>query len=210
MELTSSLALNVRSLGFQFESHALFDQWSGQFKPGITWVRGSNGAGKTTLLKLLGGALEPRHGTIQLGEWDSRKNPLDYRRQSFWCGGDMPQLPWLSARELLDITLSLYPAAAPALLHEHLRAFDLWEALAQPVDTLSLGQHKKLLLALALTLPVSLLLLDEPLNALDAQATEHLRLALSDPVRLSSQIVILTSHLDPAIPISETIVLGRG
>lgn len=209
MDLTSSLSLCVNALGFQFESHTLFDHWSGQFKAGITWVRGANGAGKTTLLKLLGGALEPRHGSIQLGQLDSRNNPLEYRLQTFWCSGDTPQLGWLKVQELLDVYMSLYPSAEQTLLRGHLEAFGLIDTLSQSVVTLSLGQHKKLQLAIALTLPVSLLLMDEPLNALDKVAIQHLQQQLSDPLRLARQIIILTSHLEPAIPIVDEILIGQ-
>ena len=62
-------------------------------------------------------------------------------------------------------------------------------------------------LSLALALPVRLLLIDEPFNGLDADAVAYLRQQLSAPERLARQCVLLTSHLDPALPLAQTIQL---
>ena len=173
----------------------------------MTWLRGENGAGKTTLLKLAGGALVAHGGTIALDGTDIGAQPLAYRLRTFYCGGDLPQLPWLTVRELLDLHLSLYPATDPALLDLELQALHLAGTLAQPVTTLSLGQHKKVQLALALALPVRLLLIDEPFNGLDADAMAYLRRQLAAPERLARQCIVLTSHLEPQLPVARTITL---
>ena len=100
-------------------------------------------------------------------------------------------------REVLDLHLSLYPATDTALLNAELQAFHLMAALDQPVTTLSL----------ALALPVRLLLIDEPFNGLDADAVAYLRQQLSAPQRLARQCILLTSHLDPALPLAGTLQL---
>jgi ABC-2 type transport system ATP-binding protein len=205
--------LHIDRLDFEYATRPLFRQFSLQLGAGITWLRGENGAGKTTLLKLVAGALQPHAGTIAVlpagsgGSIDSAAQPLAYRLQSYYCGGDTPQLPWLTVRELLDLHLALYPATDAALLDAELRAFRLAGALDQPVTTLSLGQHKKMQLSLALALPVSLLLIDEPFNGLDAAAVDYLRAQLADPARRARQCIVLTSHLEPALPLAQTVQL---
>jgi ABC-2 type transport system ATP-binding protein len=201
------LILQIEHLHFEYASRALFRQFSLRLGAGITWLRGENGAGKTTLLKLAGGALAPHTGTIQLDDIEIHAQPLAYRLRCYYCGGDTPQLPWLTVREVLDLHLALYPATDPALLNAELNAFHLLPALDQPVTTLSLGQHKKMQLSLALALPARLLLIDEPFNGLDADAVAYLRRQLSAPERLASQCILLTSHLDPALPLAQTIQL---
>ena len=201
------LILQIEHLNFEYASRALFRQFSLRLGAGITWLRGENGAGKTTLLKLAGGALAPHTGTIQLDDIEIHAQPLAYRLRCYYCGGDTPQLPWLTVREVLDLHLALYPATDPALLNAELNAFHLLAALDQPVTTLSLGQHKKMQLSLALALPARLLLIDEPFNGLDADAVAYLRRQLSAPERLASQCILLTSHLDPALPLAQTIQL---
>ena len=66
---------------------------------------------------------------------------------------------------------------------------------AQPVSALSLGQYKKPQLALALALPVRLLLIDEPFNGLDAQAVEVLQDTLAWREQARDTCIVLTSHL---------------
>ncbi|HAT32582.1 MAG TPA: ABC transporter ATP-binding protein [Janthinobacterium sp.] len=200
--------LQIDGLDFQFATRALFTGFSLRLGTGVTWLRGANGAGKTTLLKLAGGALNALAGSIRLDGVDSRGAPLAYRRLCFYCGGDTPQLPWLTVREFLDIHLALYPAFEHALLDAQLRAFELLPTLAQGVDTLSLGQHKKLQLSLALALPVRLLLIDEPFNGLDVAAVACLRRQLAEPERLARQCIVLTSHIDPEVALAATVVIA--
>jgi ABC-2 type transport system ATP-binding protein len=214
--------LHIESLDFEYATRPLFRQFNLQLGAGITWLRGDNGAGKTTLLKLAAGALQPHGGTLTLtpparagngsgggggGPIGSTAQPLAYRLQSYFCGGDTPQLPWLTVRELLDLHVALYPATDAALLDAELHAFRLQPALDQPVTTLSLGQHKKMQLSLALALPLSLLLIDEPFNGLDAAAVDYLRAQLADPARRARQCIVLTSHLEPGLPLAQTIQL---
>ncbi|MET0321539.1 MAG: ATP-binding cassette domain-containing protein [Duganella sp.] len=205
MELTP--VLQISQLNFGYAGHALFHGFDLQLGTGLTWLRGDNGAGKTTLLKLAGGALRAHGGSIALDGIDIGAQPLAYRLQCFYCGGDLPQLPWLTVRELLDLHLALYAATDPALLNRELQALHLTATLDQPVTTLSLGQHKKVQLALMLALPVRLLLIDEPFNGLDADAMAYLRQQLSTRERLARQCIVLTSHLEPALPVARTVIL---
>jgi len=205
MELTA--VLTIDQLNFNHPGRALFRNFDLQLGTGVTWLRGENGAGKTTLLKLAGGALNAHGGSIRLDGIDIVQQPLAYRLQAFYCGGDLPQLPWLTVRELLDLHLSLYPATDAALLDAQVQALHLGGALEQPLTTLSLGQHKKVQLALALALPVRLLLIDEPFNGLDADAMACLRRQLADPARLARQCIVLTSHLEPELPLACTLQL---
>ena len=206
MELNApSPVLRIEQLDFHFATHSVFQRFAQQFSPGITWLRGANGAGKTTLLKLAGGALLPARGSIRLDDIDSARLPLAYRAQAFYCGGDAPALPWLQVHEFLDLHLALYPGTDQALLNGELDAFAMTSSLQQSITALSLGQHKKLQLALALALPVRLLLIDEPFNGLDAAAMAHLRARLAEPARLARQCIVLTSHLAPEVPLAATV-----
>ena len=199
--------LYIEDLHFHFDTRPVFAGFSAAMAPGATWLRGANGKGKTTLLKLMAGALRPNAGSIRLGAIDCAAQPLAYRLASFYCGGDLPELPWLTVQEVLDLHMALYPAAAPSEVRAQLDAFAIADVLGQPLSTLSLGQHKKVQLALALALPVSLLLLDEPFNGLDAAAIARLRLQLNGRTQARSAIIVLTSHVDPEIGIGQTLDL---
>jgi ABC-type multidrug transport system ATPase subunit len=103
-------------------------------------------------------------------------DPLAYRLRTFYCGGDTPELPWLTVQEFLDWHMALYPAADVQLLNAQLAAFGVMDTLPQAVTTLSLGQHKKLQLA------------------------EH--------AQAGAARIVLTSHLDPDVPLKHVIDLG--
>ena len=197
------MALTIESLNFEYTGRVLFRGFAMHAGQGITWLRGENGAGKTTLMKLAAGAMAPHHGSIRIGDVDQAAQPLEYRRRCFYCGGDSPQLPWLTVREMLDLHLALYPGADAALLDEELQAMRLQPVLAQPVSALSLGQHKKMQLALAFALPVEVLLIDEPFNGLDAAALEYVRGRLA----AREGTVVLTSHLEPQVPVAQVVQL---
>ena len=199
--------LQVEKLSFRYETQVIFEEWSTQLGAGITWLKGNNGVGKTTLLKLLGCALHAQSGSVYLDKLCQKTDSLEYRKNCFLCQGELPQFEWLTVKELLDLYLSLYPRIKTKQLNIQLNSFGLVEMLPNSVSTLSLGQHKKIQLALAFSLPVTLLLLDEPLNALDTTAFEHLRKELMYSSRLEQQCIILTSHIDPLVPITKLIEL---
>ena len=199
--------LQVTALSFRFGSHLIFSDFSLALAPGITWLRGPNGKGKTTLMRLMAGSLEPHAGTISLGAIDSVAQPLAYRLASFFCGGDLPELPWLTVQEFLDIHMALYPAADAARVDAQLAAFGVRQTMPQQVSTLSLGQHKKVQLALALALPVRLLLLDEPFNGLDAAASDYLRAQLDVRAGAGDACIVLTSHVEPQVAVARMVDL---
>jgi ABC-2 type transport system ATP-binding protein len=201
------MELTVDELHFHFDTRPVFAAFSATLPPGITWLRGANGKGKTTLLRLMAGALAPHASSIRLGSLDPVLHRLAYRLASHFCGGDTPDLPWLTVREYLDLHMALYPAALTAALNAQLDAFGIAETLDQSVATLSLGQHKKLQLALGLALPVALLLVDEPFNGLDAASMAVLRAQLHERAAQTQQCIVLTSHLDPQVPLARVLDL---
>ena len=216
MELKATpggLALRIEELVFAYGSRWLFEGFSAQAGAGVTWVQGANGSGKSTLLRLLAGALAPRHGHFELDGCrfaaGDRIAPLAWRQQTFWCLSDPPPTPWLSVAECLGFVSGTYPELAPERLREQVDALGLTKALATPLRDASLGQQRKTLLALALALPVRLLLLDEPFNALDAASARHLADTLSARAERGEQVILLTSHVEPHVPVRERWVLGE-
>jgi ABC-2 type transport system ATP-binding protein/heme exporter protein A len=205
MELNPSV--DVANLDFHFATRTVFLGLNLQLGPGLTWLRGRNGRGKTTLLKLLGGALAPGRGHIRLDGLDSATDALAYRRLCFYCGGEAPALDWLTAREWLELHLALYLDADRDALGRHLDAFHIADIGGQPVTGLSLGQYKKLQLALALALPARLLLVDEPFNGLDVQAVDVLEAELGRRAGAGMSCIVLTSHLDLRIAPTATLDL---
>lgn len=195
--------LDIHALSFNFDSGPVFRDFSLQCDGGVHWLRGPNGAGKTTLMRLACGALRPHGGTLSIAGVDSAAAPVQYRARVFYCGGEEPELPWLTVREYLELHGALYGLGDCSPVHAQLAAFGVETTLGQGINTLSLGQHKKVQLALAMSLPVSVLLLDEPFNGLDSAAQATLNSWLVQP----PCTVILASHLEPTVPLAGTISL---
>ena len=208
MELT----LRIDQLVFAYGSRWLFEGFSAHAGAGVTWVQGANGSGKSTLLRLLAGALAPRHGTFELAGCryaaGERTAPLAWRRQTFWGLSDPPPTPWLTIAECLGFVSGTYGDIDPARLREQVEALGLAQALATPLRDASLGQQRKTFLALALALPVKLLLLDEPFNALDVASAQHLSETLTARAAQGEQVILLTSHVEPHVPVRDRWLLG--
>ena len=211
MELSrdaGALTLRIDQLVFAYGQRWLFEGWSAQAGAGVTWVQGANGSGKSTLLRLLAGALAPRHGSFELAGCrhaaGDRTAPLAWRRQTFWCLSDPPPTPWLTVAECLGFVSATYAGVDPERVREQVEALGLAKALATPLRDASLGQQRKTLLALALALPVKLLLLDEPFNALDVASARHVSDTLTARAAAGEQVILLTSHVEPHVPVRDT------
>jgi ABC-type multidrug transport system ATPase subunit len=208
------VVLRIERLVFAYGRRWLFEGFGAEARPGVTWVQGANGSGKSTLLRLIAGALRPQHGRFTLGGAhygaDDRTAPLAWRRQTFWGLSDPPPTPWLTIAECLGFVARAYglPADGSPALREQVEALGLAKALDTPLRHASLGQQRKTVLALALALPVRLLLLDEPFNALDAASSAHLAQALARRAEAGRQVILLTSHVEPHVAVRERWVLG--
>jgi ABC-type multidrug transport system ATPase subunit len=191
---TPAPVLSVDQMAFAYPHLPLFRDWSHDFQPGLTWVRGDNGCGKSTLLRLLGGALEPRAGHIRYGVLDAQAQPLDYRRQVYWCGPDGPAFDHLKPLEFFGFIAGLYPdfdADLPALLVE---ALGLEPFLERRIDQLSTGSRKKVGVIAAMAAMTPVILLDEPLSALDRISSNVLKGHLASAARQRERVWIITSH----------------
>ncbi len=203
----AALTLRISRLVFAYGQRWLFEGFNAEAGAGVTWVQGANGSGKSTLLRLLAGAISPRHGSFELAGQryaaGDRLAPLAWRRQTFWCLSDPPPTPWLTIAECLGFVSGTYPDASAQRLREQVDALGLAKALETPLRDASLGQQRKTLLALALALPVKLLLLDEPFNALDAASAKHLADTLTARAEQGGQVILLTSHVEPHVPVRD-------
>lgn len=177
--------------------------FSAVFGPGITGLVGPNGAGKTTFLRTVCGILEPAGGYLSIGDED----PGSYiSRRGIGFLPEIPPLPgYLTCREFLaglpGSSLSGKKGCPPIPLSSGTQ-----DLLSRPIDSLSLGQRKKVALAAALSGNPDLLLLDEPTNGLDPLAVRELRETLVALRSLGTIILISSHHLDELQRIADTIV----
>ncbi|UGY92291.1 ABC transporter permease [Streptomyces gobiensis] len=192
-----------------------FTQLTLDAEPGTTIaVVGPNGAGKTTLLRALLGLTPRAHATLRLGGLDATTLPL-HRRGVAWVPQDGALFPHLNA-----LANTAYgPRAHGASRAEARRTAQRWLdrlgvghlAHRKPAQ-LSGGQAQRVALARALATRPRLLLLDEPLAALDQTTRAHVRHTLRSHLEGFGGVCLIVTH-DPVEAVSladRVLVLDEG
>lgn len=158
---------------------------------------GKSGAGKTSILRMLAGLLRPDGGHIQVEgqQWyDHKKNVFlsPQKRQLGFLFQDYALFPNMSVRENLLFAL---PKGQPdSIITELIELMELRELQNRRPDRLSGGQQQRVALARALVQKPPLLLLDEPLSALDQEMRLKLQEYLLEIHRKYGLTTILVSH----------------
>jgi molybdate transport system ATP-binding protein len=175
----------------------------------VTVLFGPSGCGKTTMLRCLAGLETPEEGTIQFGAetwFDARQNIVlaPQQRGIGFVFQDYALFPHLTVAGNLGYGLRGRAAAErEQRVREMLKRFGLADVAQQRPRQLSGGQQQRVALARALMCCPRLLLLDEPLSALDAALREELRGELRRLLSACDIPVFLVTH-----DRTEALVLG--
>jgi ABC-2 type transport system ATP-binding protein len=155
---------------------------------------GPNGAGKTTLLRLLAGLASPTGGTASVLGGTPRQDPA-FLAEIGYLAQEIPLYPRFTATDHIRIGAHLNQRWDAALARTRLE--ELRIPLDQRVGTLSGGQRAQVALALTLAKRPRLLLLDEPVAALDPLARRNFLATLTSATAdaAGSLTVVLSSHL---------------
>lgn len=163
----------------------------------VLGLLGVNGAGKSTTLAMIAGALTPDSGAIKLNGKDFLEHPELAQRGIGWLPERAPLWPELTVLEHLDAHGRLRGLGGAALAKVRQRIVERLElgALSRRLaGVLSQGQRQRLGLACALLHEPSLLVLDEPANALDPVQVAALRTVIREQAAAGTA-VILSTHL---------------
>jgi phosphonate transport system ATP-binding protein len=172
-------------------------------------VIGPSGAGKTTLLHILACALRPSGGSILLDDhnpWLLPTRRLQRLRGSLFLAPQVPPLPprqrvvtsvlagRLPHQGLWHSLRSLFYPTGIAQADAALARFDLSDKLFARVDRLSGGERQRVGLARALLSEAKLLLVDEPLSALDPARSGQAIATLAEAARQRGATLVTTLH----------------
>ena len=186
----------------------------------VLGVLGPNGAGKSTLLDVLAGLLRPDTGHVRVGgtaltDVAARVHVPPHRRGVGLLAQQALLFPHLTA--LANVTFGpraqgVARHAAQARARELLEAVDVGPLADRRPAELSGGQQQRVALARALAAGPGLLLLDEPLAALDADVTPAMRALLRRTVRDGRRTAVLVTHaaLDALVLADRVAVLIDG
>jgi len=184
----------------------------------VVAVVGPNGAGKSTLLRAVAGLVDLDRGAVELdGVTLSRPGltvPPDRRRIGL-LGQDPMLFPHLSALENVAFgprAAGVPKATARQRAAELLAAVDVAEHAARRPAALSGGQQQRVALARALAADPRLILLDEPLAALDVHTAPEIRQLLRATLRRTGLTSVLVTHevLDAIVIADRLMVLDAG
>ena len=158
----------------------------------ISALVGPNGAGKTTLLRLLSGLARPTGGSAAILGGAPRQDPLFLRDIGF-LAQEIPLYRRLSATDHIGLGAHMNRRWDAESVTGRLRRLNI--PLDAPVGTLSGGQRAQVALTLTLAKRPKVLLLDEPVAALDPLARRNFLGTLADAVAEGELTVVLSSHL---------------
>ena len=171
-------------------------------------IVGYSGAGKTTLISLIAGLLRPDQGALTLNDLDITAPGPDrgivFQNYSL--------LPWLTVYDNIYLAVNqLFPNWAPAKKRQHTEKYiamvNLTPAREKYPAELSGGMKQRVSVARALAMDPQILLLDEPLSALDALT----RATLQDEIsRIWSEnqktVVMITNDVDEGILLADRVI----
>ncbi|MEN8652105.1 ABC transporter permease [Streptomyces sp. 21So2-11] len=181
-----------------------FNQLTLDAEPGTTIaVVGPNGAGKTTLLRALLGLTPRAHATLRLGDLDVSALP-PHRRGVAWVPQDGALFPHLTALTNTAYGLRAHGvprAEARRSAQEWLDRLGVGHLAARKPSQLSGGQAQRVALARALAARPRLLLLDEPLAALDQTTRGRVRHTLRRHLDSFGGVCLIVTH-DPVEAVS--------
>jgi spermidine/putrescine transport system ATP-binding protein len=174
---------------------------------------GPSGCGKTTTLRLIAGFETPTRGRLLFAGGDITATP-PYGRPVNTVFQDYALFPHMSVGENVGFGLSVarYPAVERRRrVGEVLDLVGLGDRARSPISSLSGGQRQRVALARALVNRPKLLLLDEPLSALDAHLREQMQTELKSLQKTFGTTFLMVTHdQSEALAISDRIVLMNG
>ena len=175
-------------------------------------ILGPSGCGKTTLIRIIAGILEPTYGSVSIGGRGMRGVPMEERDLGY-VFQNIALFPHLSVRDNVAYgpTVKDRPVdAQEAETRKYLELVKLLDKMGMFPGELCGGEQQKVSLARALATGAKLLLLDEPLSALDARVRVDLRYELRRIVKsLGLTTVHVTHDQEEAMSVSDRIVVMR-
>ncbi len=198
IKLSSPNAVELRNLTKRYNEIVAVNNINLTINTGeIFALLGPNGSGKSTTLKMIMGLLQPTAGAVTVLGLDAQKDPVGVKRQV----GYVPESPniyeFLTGLEYLDFIADIYSvpqAEKQQRITEYLKALQLEGREGDMINSYSDGMKKKISLISAFLHKPKLLILDEPLNALDPRSARIVKDYLQE-LKHQGITTILSTHV---------------
>lgn len=206
--------IKIQNLSYKYSGSQtpVFEDLTLNFGEGrIYGLLGKNGVGKSTLLSLLGGLLMPRSGRIEIDGLEPCRREPELQEEMFFVPDEF-SLPRMTLRRYVAFYAPFYPRFSHEVLAQCLQDFDV--SMDTRLDSLSLGQKKRVLVSFALATRCRVVLMDEPTNGLDIPAKSLFRKMVARHMG-DEQTMIISTHqvhdvdtlLDHVVVLSDHAVL---
>jgi spermidine/putrescine transport system ATP-binding protein len=199
----------------RFAGHVAVDTLSFAVERGSFFsILGPSGCGKTTLLRMIAGFIAPDLGDIVIGG-QSMRNVAPNRRPVNMVFQQLALFPMMSVGENVAFGLArrgVGRAERARRAQAMLERVSLGNSIHKRVDELSGGQRQRVAIARSLVLEPTLLLLDEPLGALDLKLREHMKIELKQlQAAFGTTFVYITHDQSEALVMSDRVgVMNQG
>jgi ABC-2 type transport system ATP-binding protein len=200
---TASIPLiEASGLTKQFGSIQALDGVDLQVMSGeIYGLLGPNGAGKTTAIKIITGLLEPTFGWVKVAGFNPVNDPIEVKSRVGYVAENPILYESLSPRDFFEFIASIRKVdqnAVNKVVTQLADAFDMAQYFDSPIATLSMGMKQKVALIASLVHQPSILLLDEPLNGLDAKSSRIVKELVSLHARNGGAVLFSTHIMEVA------------
>ncbi len=210
-----SAGIDLENVCCDFGTFRAVDNANVSIKPGEFFsFLGPSGCGKTTILRMVSGFIEPTQGTIRIGGNDMKgqrpnQRPTALIFQNLALFALMPI--WENISFGLEVR-GVDKATRRRKAEELLKLVDLPGAADKMVSQLSGGQKQRVAIARALAVEPQVMLLDEPLSALDLKLRQHMRAELrAIQKRTGVTFIYITHDQGEALAMSDRVgVMSQG
>jgi spermidine/putrescine transport system ATP-binding protein len=209
--MTTTPDLQAERVVKRFGEHTAVAELSFSVERGSFFsILGPSGCGKTTLLRMIAGFISPDSGEIRIGG-QSMAGVLPNRRPVNMVFQHLALFPMMSVGENVGYGLARRGTPRDEIAR---RVAQMLERVSLPgaenkrVDQLSGGQKQRVAIARSLVLEPTLLLLDEPLGALDLKLREHMKIELKQlQAAFGTTFVYITHDQSEALVLSDQVAV---
>jgi len=187
--------LEIKNLNFGYSNQNIIENLTFEVQAGeIVALKGVSGAGKSTILRLISGLEEPKSGSIILDRIDITNVPT-YSRDIGYVFQDFALFPHLKIADNLKFGISnLSKKVQTEKVLRYAKLFEIEELLKRYPHQISGGQKQRVAIVRSIITEPKVLLLDEPMSALDEDLKVNIRKFLRTILKELKITTIVVTH----------------
>ncbi len=181
-----------------------------ELQAGLTLLLGPNGCGKSTLLKILAGVEKPDQGTAELEGHNLWGEEVESRRGLAYVPEQPDLTPYATIGDVIGLVCRLRGTRREKG-REVLERVGLGRMAQRSIRELSMGQRRRAVLAAAWIAHPRIILLDEPLEAMDRAMREEILAWIDDALAYGASMVIATHEIEPfVLKVARAVTVSHG